>query len=214
MAGYNGWSMSNNAVQAYEDGEKPLSKWTKKTLVYELADALDAEPEEVAEVLKPYTVKEVKNKCLTYSSWHHTSSRYNRTAFYELDDFEDLADLECRLSGKPNTAKEERENAEMEALQKAWAEVQAKYYGKMPTDKEAVKKVWRYAHGGAFDKEVKKITPYNWLTSCQYDLCNANRTLSEDLQALRNLLSRSAEIDALNWVPFDADLFNRIASED
>lgn len=214
MAGYNGWSMSNNAVQAYEDGEKPLSKWTKKTLVYELADALDAEPEEVAEVLKPYTVKEVKDKCLTYSSWHHTSSRYNRTAFYELDDFEDLADLECRLSGKPNTAKEERENAEMEALQKAWAEVQAKYYGKMPTDKEAVKKVWRYAHGGAFDKEVKKITPYNWLTSCQYDLCNANRTLSEDLQALRNLLSRSAEIDALNWVPFDADLFNRIASED
>ena len=214
MAGYNGWSMSNNAVQAYEDGEKPLSKWTKNVLVYELADALDAEPEEVAEVLKPYTVKEVKDKCLTYSSWHHTSSRYNRTAFYELDDFEDLADLECRLSGKPNTAKEERENAEMEALQKAWAEVQAKYYGKMPTDKEAVKKVWRYAHGGAFDKEVKKITPYNWLTSCQYDLCNANRTLSEDLQALRNLLSRSAEIDALNWVPFDADLFNRIASED
>ena len=90
----------------------------------------------------------------------------------------------------------------------------AKYYGKMPTDKEAVKKVWRYAHCGAFDKEVKKITPYNWLTSCQYDLCNANRTLSEDLQALHNLLSRSAEIDALNWVPFDADLFNRIASED
>ena len=36
MAGYNGWSMSNNAVQAYEDGEKPLSKWTKKTLVYAL----------------------------------------------------------------------------------------------------------------------------------------------------------------------------------
>ena len=29
MAGYNGWSMSNNAVAAYEDGEKPLSKWTK-----------------------------------------------------------------------------------------------------------------------------------------------------------------------------------------
>lgn len=29
MAGYNGFSMSNNAVAAYEDGEKPLSKWTK-----------------------------------------------------------------------------------------------------------------------------------------------------------------------------------------
>lgn len=29
MAGYSGWSMSNNAVTAYEDGEKPLSRWTK-----------------------------------------------------------------------------------------------------------------------------------------------------------------------------------------
>lgn len=29
MAGYNGWSMSNNAVEAYSNGEKPLSKWTK-----------------------------------------------------------------------------------------------------------------------------------------------------------------------------------------
>ena len=29
MAGYNGWSMSNNAIEAYENGEKPLSKWTK-----------------------------------------------------------------------------------------------------------------------------------------------------------------------------------------
>ncbi len=26
MAGYNGWSMSNNAVEAYANGEKPLSK--------------------------------------------------------------------------------------------------------------------------------------------------------------------------------------------
>lgn len=29
MAGYSGWSMSNNAVDAYSNGEKPLSKWTK-----------------------------------------------------------------------------------------------------------------------------------------------------------------------------------------
>ena len=33
MAGYNGWSMSNNAVMAYKDGEKPLSKWTKKDIL-------------------------------------------------------------------------------------------------------------------------------------------------------------------------------------
>ena len=43
MAGYNGWSMSNNAVAAYEDGEKPLSKWTK-------ADIFDAIKEQEIEL--------------------------------------------------------------------------------------------------------------------------------------------------------------------
>ena len=28
MAGYRGFSMSNNAVDAYNSGEKPFSKWT------------------------------------------------------------------------------------------------------------------------------------------------------------------------------------------
>ena len=33
------------------------------------------------------------------------------------------------------------------------------------------------------------------------------------LPALQNLIARSSEIDALNWVPFDADLFNQIAQQ-
>lgn len=33
MSGYSGYSMSNNAVDAYESGEKPRSKWTKKVLL-------------------------------------------------------------------------------------------------------------------------------------------------------------------------------------
>lgn len=33
MAGYYGYSMSNNAVEAYENGEMPISKWTKKEIV-------------------------------------------------------------------------------------------------------------------------------------------------------------------------------------
>lgn len=165
MAGYNGWSMSNNAVQAYEDGEMPLSKWTKKTLVYELSNAPDTEPEEVAKVLKPYPLKEVKDKCLVYAGWHHTSSRYNRTAFYALDDFEDLADLECRLSGKENEAKEARKKERHEALDKAWAEVK-KYSGKMPTDRDAVLAI---LHKVEFDRwgatRVNEHDPYLWLLS-------------------------------------------------
>ena len=33
-SGYSGYSMSNNAVNAYENGEMPLSKWTKDCLLY------------------------------------------------------------------------------------------------------------------------------------------------------------------------------------
>lgn len=36
MAGYNGWSMSHNAVTAYAGGEKPLSKWTKTNILNEI----------------------------------------------------------------------------------------------------------------------------------------------------------------------------------
>lgn len=84
MAGYNGFSMSNNAVAAYEDGEKPLSKWTK-------ADVLEAIKEQEIELkcsiekLKKLPVKVLKEICLTYSSWHHTSNHYNKTDFYSLD---------------------------------------------------------------------------------------------------------------------------------
>lgn len=206
MAGYSGWSMSNNAVQAYKDGEKPLSKWTKKELAFELADALGVEADEVAKALKPYTVKEVKDKCLVYSGWHHTSSHYNRTAFYALEDFDGLADLECRLSGKPNTVKEEREKERHEALSKAWAEVR-KYEGKMPTDKNSVLAIKQYAECSRWHGKVEQRDPYRWLLK---DVFAADDTLA----SLQALIAQSAEIDALNWVPFDADLFNQIASQD
>ena len=84
MAGYNGWSMSNNAVAAYENGEKPLSKWTK-------ADIFNAINEQVEikcsiEKLKKLPVKVLKGICLRCSSRHHTSSYYNQTDFYALDE--------------------------------------------------------------------------------------------------------------------------------
>ena len=40
MAGYAGYSMSNNAVDAYNEGEMPLSKWTKKKFLELLPDII------------------------------------------------------------------------------------------------------------------------------------------------------------------------------
>lgn len=84
MAGYNGFSMSNNAVAAYEDGEKPLSKWTKAD-IFDTIEEQEVELKCSIEKLKKLPVKVLKEICLTYSSWHHTSNHYNKTDFYSLD---------------------------------------------------------------------------------------------------------------------------------
>lgn len=82
MAGYKGYSMSNNAVDAYESGEKPMSKWTKAEMLYELKSANP----EIYEATKKLTAAEMRFVFLKWSSWHHTSSRYNRTEFYRFSD--------------------------------------------------------------------------------------------------------------------------------
>lgn len=82
MAGYYNYSMSNNAVSAYANGEKPISKWTKS----EIIDTLVSEgiSSEKIDLIKKLSAKAVKAHCLRRSSWHHTSSHYNRTDFYEV----------------------------------------------------------------------------------------------------------------------------------
>ena len=90
MAGYNGYSMSNGAVEAYDSGLLPASKAAKLLKVSAAA------------------VKEV----LTPAEWHHTSSKFNETSFYDVTnlvavlkggtallnlDFEDAADAAEQL---------------------------------------------------------------------------------------------------------------------
>ena len=83
--------MSNNARTAYANGEKPLSRWTKEEILSELE-------EETAEKLKPLTARELREILLYRSSWHHTSSRYNRTSFYSInkDKAEEITEEEIR----------------------------------------------------------------------------------------------------------------------
>lgn len=83
MAGYNGYSMSNNAVDAYENGEKPLSRWTKKDIISAIEE--EAFLKCSLEKLKKTPLRALKGLCLHCTSWHHTSSHYNRTDFYSLN---------------------------------------------------------------------------------------------------------------------------------
>lgn len=67
--------MSNNAVAAYENGQKPLSNFTKED-----AEALSDLTG------KKWTLKEVKDFVKDYGEvgYHHTSKFYNKTNFYSI----------------------------------------------------------------------------------------------------------------------------------
>lgn len=83
MAGYNGFSMSNNAVAAYANGEKSLSRWGKAELISEFK-SLNSDADTVTAASR-LTVAELRRELLTDVGWHHTSTRFNRTNFYAVD---------------------------------------------------------------------------------------------------------------------------------
>lgn len=86
MSGYFGYSMSNNAVAAYRNGEKPISKWTKADILTGVRDCISLQDsDEIILALSKVSVAILRKNLLVWSGWHHTSSRYNRTDFYSLD---------------------------------------------------------------------------------------------------------------------------------
>jgi hypothetical protein len=97
-SGYTGYSMSNRAVEAYEDGEMPLSKWSKQLIIDEVVEYDHFTKED----LKKYTKKVLTEYFLERSSWHHTGKFCNETDFYSInsnraengsiDDLEELKD--------------------------------------------------------------------------------------------------------------------------
>jgi len=75
MAGYFGFSMSNNAVDAYRGGLLPASKLARKLKKYFPGVTAG----DIGNVVRP-------------SEWHHTAKFYNCTNFYQLSDFAELAE--------------------------------------------------------------------------------------------------------------------------
>ena len=78
--GYRGSSMSDRAYHAYQNGEKPKSKWSKSAIIKAAID-LDFD-EIIINKLKTLTLNDLKALCLDSKSWHHTSKFANETRFY------------------------------------------------------------------------------------------------------------------------------------
>lgn len=114
MAGYHGYSMSNNAVEAYDRGLMPRSKWTKSDILDELTDLLKGEEAKAKiEVLAKMPTEKVRSYCLNYKERHHTGKYYNYTDFYEVDidavNELTLTELQERLSSIERQKAERRE---------------------------------------------------------------------------------------------------------
>lgn len=81
--GYNhALRMSNRAVDAYENGEKPLYKWTKT----ELDKAIKGQEleEDITAAFISLPLK-AKKTLLRETSYHHTGGNYKKTYFYSLN---------------------------------------------------------------------------------------------------------------------------------
>ena len=96
--GYSGYSMSVNAVEAQENGVKPLSKFNAK------------DAKEVSEILnEKISTNELKNLLSDFGDtgeWHHTSKFYNKTPHYSVAEmFLSLDKVKKRLALK-NTKKD------------------------------------------------------------------------------------------------------------
>lgn len=161
MAGYYGYKMSNNAVEAYEDGEMPLSKWTKTAILNEVKRAVEDGDIEISFDFSKFsklTVKILKSEFLRQSSWHHTSSWYNCTNFYSVyySRLEQLTDEEiAMLAEKKEEPKQEVEKAETyKCSYLEWSGSRRHPKATRYTDIGIIKGDWFYINGTNKKKKV------------------------------------------------------------
>ena len=86
MSGYWGKHMSNNAVEAYERGEMPISKWTKKVLLTEIAKVIESgvQTKVNLETLGKFSLPQLRQLFLVHRGYHHTYATYNVTFFFGI----------------------------------------------------------------------------------------------------------------------------------
>lgn len=130
--GYIGSRMSERAKIAYDNGEKPLSKWNKENIIEEFYDYVTEfnsdyadEVDKLTPSLNKLFKKELIDLLLERSSWHHTGKFAKETDFYYYSEdkiFEDdklliteelindIINKREPKTPKPRTKKEKIEN--------------------------------------------------------------------------------------------------------
>lgn len=125
QSGYVGCKMSERAKEAYDNGERPMSKWTKWDILSELEYDLD---DDTIARLSKYSTQALKNVCLEWTSWHHTGSYANETDFYSVIDGRD-ADLDQMFIDLDEEEKELKEFRKRQREEKRLLQsIEEKYY--------------------------------------------------------------------------------------
>lgn len=132
MSGYCGIRMSNNAVKAYANGEKPYSRWKKKDIIAQIEEMAEHEGLILncrIEDLEELPAEALKEQCLHYSSYHHTGKYYSKTDFYSLDVFavteltsEKIAEITCAYKESQKKKKAEKGNETKEKWECSYLE--------------------------------------------------------------------------------------------
>lgn len=118
--GYDGQSMSVRATAAYEQGEKPRSKWTKRAMLDEIAEFCECESIDLD--VSKMRRDDLFSTYFTWSSWHHTGKFASATDFYSLDgeavrrDARELTDDEATEREIARKAEAEAERMERERM--------------------------------------------------------------------------------------------------
>lgn len=150
--GYIGNKMSERAYEAYESGEKPLSKWTKTAIINTVLDYRD---DFGYDELKKYS-KDALKVFLIYSSWHHTGSYFNETSFYSLDESFIENEKNHIINVLEEKTQELKKEKEEKRLKKCDKKLEKCYF--MYTEFEGTRK-----HPKAVEREAYGIIKGNWI---------------------------------------------------
>lgn len=86
QSGYVGSSMSVRAAQAYESGERPKSRWTKRLMLDEIESYCRMFDIPYDGSAANYKKDTLFAKFFEWKSWHHTGKFANVTDFYGLNE--------------------------------------------------------------------------------------------------------------------------------
>ncbi len=162
-SGYHGFSMSNRAIEAYNNGEKPFSKWTKQDILDAIEEYKQKSDDLTVHLF--YTVfyelakvraDALKAHLLHKSSWHHTGKFCNCTDFYSIDfDLIDGLDLKTVKAWQLEKIKKEVEQVKRyECVYLEWSGTRKHPKANEVQSKGIIKDNWFYPDNENFKKSI------------------------------------------------------------